>query len=186
MEENNSEKYLPLKTAAELYGYTRDHLGLMIRQNKLKGIKLGSYYITTSEWMTNYIRNFADPDHPVSKNKLSNKFLTEILSSKRGLSLAVNTENTIKKPAKTIASKNTQNNAVKKYAADNNLNDNNLKEKILEELEQYRSLADDKAPKADINQAEDIVSTFSNAPYVILSIRKMEDIEREEILKKAE
>lgn len=181
MEENNSEKYLPLKTAAELYGYTRDHLGLMIRQNKLKGIKLGSYYVTTNGWMTDYIKNFADPDHPISRSKLSNKFLTEILSSKKGELLAVNTKNIIKKPAKTITPQNTQNAAVKEYTADND-----LKEKILKELAQYKSLTDGKAPKADINQEESIVSTFSNAPYVILPIRKMEIIEREEILKKAD
>ncbi|MEK7578323.1 MAG: hypothetical protein AAB789_01195 [Patescibacteria group bacterium] len=156
MEENNLEKYLPLKAVAELYGYTRDHLGLMIRQNKLKGIKIGSYYVTTNEWMTGYIKNFADPGHPISRSKLSNKFLTEILSSKKsGL------------PAKAVAPENA-----------------GLKRKILEELTQYKLLADDKALKADINQQEKIVSTFSNAPYVILPIRKMEYAEREEVLKK--
>ena len=158
MEGSNSEKYLPLKTAAELYGYTRDHLGLMIRQGKLKGIKLGSYYVTTNGWMADYIKNFADPDHPISRSKLSNKFLTEILSSKKGGS-----------PAKTVVPENA-----------------GLKRKILEELTQYKSLTDDKALKADINRTESIVSTFFNAPYVILPIRKMENIEREEILKKAE
>ena len=158
MEENNSEKYLPLKTAAELYGYTRDHLGLMIRQNKLKGIKLGSYYVTTNKWMTDYIKNFADPNHPASRGKLSNKFLTEILSSKKSGS-----------PVKTVAPE-----------------DVSLKRKILEELTQYKSLNDDKTLKADINQTKNIVSTFSNPPYVILPIRKMENIEREEIFKKAE
>lgn len=158
MEEYNSEKYLPLKTAAELYGYTRDHLGLMIRQNKLKGIKLGSYYVTTNKWMTDYIKNFADPNHPASRGKLSNKFLTEILSSKKSGS-----------PAKTVAPENVS-----------------LKRKILEELTQYRSLTDDKTLKTDINQTKNIVSTFSSPPYVILPIRKMENIEREEIFKKAE
>src|SRR3990167_1269816 len=129
MEENNSEKYLPLKTAAQLYGYTRDHLGLMIRQNKLKGIKLGSYYVTTNKWMTDYIKNFADPNHPASRGKLSNKFLTEILSSqKSGL------------PAKTVAPE-----------------DASLKRKILEELTQYESLADDKTLKTDINQTKNMV-----------------------------
>jgi len=166
---DSNNKYIPLKTAAELYGYTRDHLGLMIRQNKLKGIKLGSYYVTTNGWMTDYIKNFADPGHPTSRGKLSNKFLTEVLSSKKDLSLAVNAKNTIKKPAKTIAPENV-----------------GLERKILEELEQYKSLTDGKAPKADINQTESIVSTFSNAPYVILPIRKMENAEREEIFKKAE
>ena len=166
---DSNNKYIPLKTAAELYGYTRDHLGLMIRQNKLKGIKLGSYYVTTNGWMTDYIKNFADPGHPTSRGKLSNKFLTDVLSSKKDLSLAVNTKNTIKKPAKTIAPENV-----------------GLERKILEELEQYKSLTDGKAPKADINQTESIVSTFSNVPYVILPIRKMENAEREEIFKKAE
>jgi hypothetical protein len=166
---DSNNKYIPLKAAAQLYGYTRDHLGLMIRQNKLKGIKLGSYYVTTNGWMTDYIKNFTDPGHPIFRSKLSNKFLTEILSSKKDLPLTVNTKNTIRRPAKTIAPK-----------------DAGLERKILEELEQYKSLTDGKAPKADINQTESIVSTFSNAPYVILPIRKMENIEREEILKKAE
>ncbi len=181
MGENNSEKYLPLKTAAQLYGYTRDHLGLVIRQNKLKGIKLGSYYVTTNEWMADYIKNFADLNHPTFRSKLSNKFLTEILSSKKGGELVVNDKNIVGKTAKMIVLKNTQNNSIKKYIADNN-----LKEKILKELEQYKSLTDVKAPKADINQIESAVSTFSNAPYVILPIRKMKNVEREEILKKVE
>ena len=168
MEENNSLKYLPLKTVAELYGYTRDHLGLMIRQNKLKGIKLGSYYVTTSQWMTDYIKNFADPGHPISRSKLSNKFLTEILSSKNSVSLIVNTKNIIKKPAKIVAQ------------------DASLKRKILEELMPGELLADNKAPKADVNQIERVVSTFSNMPYVILPVRKMGKTEREEVFKKAE
>lgn len=169
MEENNSEKYLPLKTAAELYGYTRDHLGLMIRQNKLKGIKLGNYYVTTNEWMADYIKNFADSGHPISRSKLSNKFLTEILSSKKNPSFAANTKNSIRRPAKTVA-----------------LEDSGLERKILEELTLYKSLADGKALKADVNQTKNIVSTFPNAPYVILPIRKMKNTEREEVLKKIE
>ncbi|MCX6813277.1 MAG: hypothetical protein NTV77_02200 [Candidatus Azambacteria bacterium] len=177
MGENNSEKYLPLKTAAQLYGYTRDHLGLVIRQNKLKGIKLGSYYVTTNEWMTDYIKNFADLKHPTFKRKLSNKFLTEILSSKNGGELVVNDKNIVRKTAKMAVLKNTQNNTIKKYTVDNN-----LREKILKELEQYKSLTDSEALKTGINQIESAVLTFSNAPYVILPIRKMNDFERDEIL----
>lgn len=176
-----NNKYISLKTAAQLYGYTRDHLGLMIRQNKLKGIKLGSYYVTTNGWMTNYIRNFADPGHPTSKGKLSNKFLVEIFSSKQDPSLTVNTKNTLKRSAKITTPENTPNNIIKEYSAHNS-----LKRKILEELTQYKSLTDGEALKADINQTENIVSTFFNAPYVILPIRRMENIEREEVLKKVE
>ena len=169
MGKNNFEKYIPLKSAAQFYGYTRDHLGLMIRQNKLKGIKLGSYYVTTNEWMADYIKNFADLNHPTSRGKLSNKFLTEILSSKKGGEpgeLIVDDKNTAGKMVKTIVLKNTGNNAVKKY----NVSDN-LKREILKELTRCQSLADNKVSQADIN-----------APYVILPIRKMEDEERENIL----
>src|SRR3989344_5769337 len=85
MGNSNSNKYISLKTAAGLYGYTRDHLGLMIRQGKLNGKKMGSYYITTNEWMLDYVKNFADPDHPAFRNKLSNKFVSEIFSAKQNI-----------------------------------------------------------------------------------------------------
>jgi|SRR3989344_932733 len=78
---DNLKKYLSLKAAGQLYGYTRDHLGLMIRLRKLNGIKLGSYYVTTNEWMDEYVKKFANPNHPTLKNKLSNKFLSEALKN---------------------------------------------------------------------------------------------------------
>lgn len=74
---DNSKKYLSLKAAGQLYGYTRDHLGLMIRLKKLNGVKIGSYYVTTNEWMNEYIKKFANPNHPILKSKLSNKLLSE-------------------------------------------------------------------------------------------------------------
>jgi len=172
-------KYISLKTAAGLYGYTRDHLGLMIRQSKLKGMKLGSYYVTTNEWMVDYIKNFADLDHPTSRNKLSNKLLAKILSSKKDMPIPVSNKNFVRKTLKTITSKNAQKNTVKEYVIEDNLG-----EKISKELAQYQSLAGKKAPRADVNQAEETVLTYSGAPYVILPVRKMEDIEREEVLKK--
>ncbi len=69
------------RVATELVNVTKAYL----RKNKVKGIKLGSYYVTTNEWMVDYIKNFADSAHPASKSKLSNKFLAEILSSKIAL-----------------------------------------------------------------------------------------------------
>src|SRR3989344_559690 len=92
MATNDSMKYLSLKTAAQFYGYTRDHLGLMIRQNKLKGKKLGNYYITTNEWVLEYIKNYADPIHSTAKNKLSNRFVSEILSPKKEINYAPKSE----------------------------------------------------------------------------------------------
>lgn len=74
---NNPKKYLSLKAAGQLYGYTRDHLGLMIRLKKLNGIKIGSYYVTTGEWMNEYVKKFANLNHPILKSKFSNKLLSE-------------------------------------------------------------------------------------------------------------
>lgn len=183
MDNLNSNKYVSLKTAAGLYGYTRDHLGLMIRQGKLKGIKLGSYYVTTNEWVVDYIKNFANPNHPTSRNKLSNKFLTEILSSRRKTPFIVaSVENFAKKPTKTIAPKRVQNNAGKSHIASAD-----FEEDILKELVRYKSLASGEVLKANFSQAENTVSTLpmsSDAPYVILPIRKMENAEREEIFNK--
>jgi hypothetical protein len=139
----DSNKYISLKTAAGLYGYTRDHLGLMIRQGKLNGIKLGSYYVTTGQWMAEYVKSFAALNHPTLKNKLSNKFLTGALSS----------------------SKISHKEKVKKYDADNS-----LKEIIMEELTRYTNPSN--------------LSSPSGAPYIILPIRKMENAEREEVLRK--
>ena len=112
MSDIDSNKYLSLKTAAQLYGYTRDHLGLMIRQGKLKGKKLGNYYVTTNDLMIEYIKNFADPSHPAIRNKLSNKFLTRILRSKKDATFSISAKNTAaRKPAKTDILKNKLNNA---------------------------------------------------------------------------
>ena len=181
-----NSKYISLKTAAELYGYTRDHLGLMIRQNKLRGMKLGSYYVTTSEWMIDYIKSFADPNHPTTKSKLSNKFLAEILSSPKSAAIAAEKSRGIMKNSVGIIAPNlkkTQNNTIKKYSMDNDLGD-----KILEDLTQYKSFVNtaNKALKSDISQTEKVVSALSDSPYVILPIRRMENAERENILKKTQ
>lgn len=182
LESNN--KYISLKAAAELYGYTRDHLGLMIRRNKLKGIKLGSYYVTTNSWMSDYIKNFADSDHPMSKNKLSNKFLSEILSSKNDSSSAMGVKNIERQPVKSIVQKSVRNN-VKNNVMAEPVMDNDLGVKILEALAQHESFSG-KTSKTETTRIENAVSTFPHMPYVVLPIRKMENMEREEILKKVE
>ncbi|MDO8743200.1 MAG: hypothetical protein Q7J30_01400 [Candidatus Azambacteria bacterium] len=162
----DSNKYISLKAAGALYGYTRDHLGLMIRKGKLKGTRIGSYYVTTGEWMVDYIKNFSDPNHSMSRNKMSNKFLAGILSAKKDAPLVARIEN-IKSDLSEMTISNIN---------------NDLGEKILKELEQYATMADEKMPGNNISQPENIISTLSDAQYAILPIRKMEDAEREGIL----
>jgi len=186
MIENNSEKYLPLKTAAELYGYTRDHLGLMIRQNKLKGVKLGSYYVTTNEWMADYIKNFADPDHPVNKNKFSNRFLKEALLDEEGrmelkseMKLIgdrvpkVNQRTWLRK-AKPVVSK----------SIDESLK-TDLQSEILKEVSRFYVAPNEKNINTDPKHQKDLFPAVYGLPYVILPIRKMNDSERNGILNRS-
>ncbi len=155
----NENKYLSLKIAAGLYGYTRDHLGLMIRQGKLKGIKLGSYYVTTNKWMADYLKGHANPDHPIIAGKFSNKFLTQALEVKE--------------------------NIVSPQANISNKFDNNSFSKIQKELLssfQELSAARDKTDVLPHLSAQHYV--VSGNQYLILPIRKMEESEREEIFRK--
>ena len=175
METNDSVKYLSLKTAAQLYGYTRDHLGLMIRQNKLKGKKLGNYYITTNEWVLEYVKNYADPSHSTAKNKLSNRFISEVLSPKKQIKYfekhnnhsqkSDNSSEVIIEPV-LLAKGELDNSFVEEPKT-------KLQEEILKELLFSQG---DKAPK------EEMFWPSSEPPYLVLPIRKMEDIEREQIL----
>jgi len=163
METNDSIKYLSLKIAAQLYGYTRDHLGLMIRQNKLKGKKLGNYYITTNEWVLEYVKNYADPSHSTAKNKLSNRFISGILSPKKEIKYFGKHKN---------HSQNSDNSSSSSHSFMEEPK-TKLQEEILKELLFSQG---DKAIK------EEMFWPPSEPPYLVLPIRKMEDIEREQIL----
>lgn len=170
METNDSMKYLSLKTAAQLYGYTRDHLGLMIRQNKLKGKKLGNYYITTNEWVLEYVKNYADPSHSTAKNKLSNRFISEILSSKKEIKYFGKHKDHAQK------SNDSSNSFIEEPKT-------KLQEEILKELS--RSQGDETLKieeKFQPNIQDKVFFPPFESPYLVLPIRKMEDIEREQIL----
>ncbi len=181
-------KYISLRDAARTYGYTRDHLGLMIRQNKLKGEKLGSYYVTTDGWMVDYIKNFADLGHPTVKNKFSNKFSLNAAPGRGVLSpLAAAQNKTVKKSPPVF----------KNGAAEAPNIAGDLKEKIAGDLAVYidsnKAAIDDResfrAGGKETKPASDCApdagfADFAGAPYVILPIRAMNEKERGKILEK--
>lgn len=169
MENTDFNKYLSLKNAARLYGYTRDHLGLMIRRGKLRGLKLGSYYVTTAEWMIEYIKKYADPVHPSNKSKLSNKFLSEALS--------VNVKTFTEKPKTPLL--NTTFSAPK---LTNKLSQNVLQSEILKELSRFNATSSEKKADPSLKSRNYSLSESGNLPYIILPMRKMNDFERNEIL----
>jgi len=57
MEKENKEKliYIPLKEATKLCNYSQEYLSLRARQGKLKSAKFGRNWITTQEWLEEYI-----------------------------------------------------------------------------------------------------------------------------------
>ena len=170
-------RYLSLKAAAQLYGYTRDHLGLMIRQGKLNGTKLGSYYVVTNESMLQYIKRFADPGHPISKNKMSNKFLMKAFDfnkeTKKINALSSQNQVAVKKSYK----KEPENSLEKKLREDLSMLSAS-KERLNEmKSENYITLA--KAPDSFGGLGSKLLS---EQPYIILPIRKMNVSEREDIL----
>ncbi|MDO8676380.1 MAG: hypothetical protein Q7K16_01885 [Candidatus Azambacteria bacterium] len=186
METSDSMKYLSLKTAAQLYGYTRDHLGLMIRQNKLKGKKLGSYYITTNEWVLEYIKDYADPSHSTAKNKLSNRFISDALSSKKEIEYVQKRENLFQKRTdspKVIKGPSLLPAKEKSSASFIEAPKNWLQEEVLKELS--RSQEDETLKIKEKFQPDAREKTFFppfEPPYLILPMRKMENTEREQIL----
>ena len=185
MATNDSMKYLSLKTAAQLYGYTRDHLGLMIRQNKLKGKKLGNYYITTNEWVLEYIKNYADPSHSTAKNKLSNRFVSEILSPKKEIKYAKKRENFFQKRANSVKGIERQVSLIKRKPSDSLAEEpkTKLQEEIIKELSRPQGEGALKMEeKFWPDSKEKTFLPLSESPYLILPIRKMEDIERKIIL----
>ena len=165
----NENKYLSLKTAAGLFGYTRDHLGLMIRQGKLKGIKLGSYYVTTSDWMTDYLKNHADPGHPATTGKFSNKFLTQALAAKENII----SRGSAKEVKITTSKANIQNKFGDDFFSE-------IQKELLPSLQELSAARETDALPASRAWRHAV----SGNPYVILPIRKMEESERESIIRK--
>ena len=50
-----SAKYLSLADAARMSPYTQEYLSLRARQGKLQALKLGRNWVTTEDWLNNYL-----------------------------------------------------------------------------------------------------------------------------------
>ncbi len=58
-----AQKFISIAQAAKIFNYSRQHLLLLIRLKKLKGVKIGNFYFTTEEWVREYI-NFSSSAFP--------------------------------------------------------------------------------------------------------------------------
>ncbi len=60
MESGDDTKYISLQEATEHCGYSRDYLNLRIRQGRLKGVKIGRNWVTTRQWLKDYMDSVSD------------------------------------------------------------------------------------------------------------------------------
>ena len=52
---SNEDKYISLADASQLCSYSQEYLGLRARQGKLKAVKVGRDWVTTENWLSDYI-----------------------------------------------------------------------------------------------------------------------------------
>lgn len=57
MENVDKDKLISLATASELYGFNQAYLATLARKGRLKAIKPGSEWLTTSAYVEAYIRS---------------------------------------------------------------------------------------------------------------------------------
>lgn len=62
-------KYFSLREAAKLCQYSQEYLSLRARQGKLKAVKIGRNWVTTKEWLKNYIEKVEDYYKNLEKGK---------------------------------------------------------------------------------------------------------------------
>lgn len=175
------QQYLSLREAAQLYGYTRDHLGLMIRRGKLQGVRLGNYYATTEAWVDGYIRNYSDADNPKARAKFSNKFRSGVLGKKQPPVIPLVAARHIVKNQKT---------AVKQESKISDLSElqKHIDEVLAQIAPQVAVAPTEKAPAIKLASAAPAIGATqarSKHEIIILPIRRMRDFERQIIISQA-
>ncbi|MFH1938315.1 MAG: hypothetical protein ABIJ60_02150, partial [Patescibacteria group bacterium] len=69
----NKIEYISLKEAAENCKYSQDYLSLRARHGKLKAVKQGRNWVTTSEWLENYIKQVEEHTEQIKDSKKEKK-----------------------------------------------------------------------------------------------------------------
>lgn len=51
----DSENYISLRQATKLCDHSQDYLNLLVRKGRLRAVKMGRNWVTTKEWLQNYL-----------------------------------------------------------------------------------------------------------------------------------
>jgi len=79
----NENEYIPLREAIGYCHYSQEYLSLRARQGKLKALKFGKNWVTTKEWLQEYLgktdenKNFLKSDSFKIQSKEPNRLKTK-------------------------------------------------------------------------------------------------------------
>ena len=82
-EENPCQVYISLKEAGKYSGYSQGYLNLRIRQGKLKGSKIGRSWITTKEWVDDYIKRVNEYKNHLTDTRIKKMVEAEMAKKER-------------------------------------------------------------------------------------------------------
>lgn len=71
--EDKEIKYISLSKAAEMTDYSQEYISLLCRTKKMKGLKLGRNWVTTSDWVREYIDRTSGKGEFVIPVRVENK-----------------------------------------------------------------------------------------------------------------
>ena len=69
---NTNINYISLGEAAKLTNYSQEYISLLCRQKKLKGTKIGRNWVTTKEWIENYVNKTKGSGENIIPVKIKN------------------------------------------------------------------------------------------------------------------
>ena len=78
--------YISLHEAAKLTNYSQDYISLLCRQKKIKGTKIGRNWVTTKEWVENYVNKTKGSGENIIPVKIKNVAAKELGSEASQLS----------------------------------------------------------------------------------------------------
>ncbi|MFH1460951.1 MAG: NYN domain-containing protein, partial [Patescibacteria group bacterium] len=70
-QKNEPQKYISLSQASQLCNYSQDYLSLRARQGKFQAIKVGRNWVTTQEWLEQYIGQVGVKERDSSEGELA-------------------------------------------------------------------------------------------------------------------
>ena len=83
---NEESKYIPLQEATKYCNYSQEYLSLRARQGKLRSVKFGRNWVTTKEWLEEYlqaVKEYNDNNNNIKKNFFKENLSKEVTVEKR-------------------------------------------------------------------------------------------------------